>query len=262
MDCSPPGSPVHGYSPGKSTGVGCHFLLQGIFPTQGSNLGLLHCRRILYHLSCQGWLNSVPCQLCAHYTSVSSDLGAVLGTLPTLTVNLPGTIQDLVPTQQMKGRLNNLPRVIQVWPKSVALQTYTFFASCHKKTFFDEEELPKGSLTLCLERVSGLSVQPTPPITVSLTSLTPPFSPSLSSRATGPLADYWLNVVGAIPLEGCSDSRANCLNKLNPVTPRTLFQWISGSLSTLPYLFQMSFYQRHFWPPYWSQLSDFHLLKS
>ena len=37
--------------PGKSTGVGCHFLLQRIFPTQGSNLGLLHCRQRLYHLS-------------------------------------------------------------------------------------------------------------------------------------------------------------------------------------------------------------------
>ena len=32
----------------------CHFLLQGIFPTQGSNLGLLHCRQILYHLSQAG----------------------------------------------------------------------------------------------------------------------------------------------------------------------------------------------------------------
>ena len=31
-----------------------HFLLQGIFSTQGSNSGLLHCRQILYHLSCQG----------------------------------------------------------------------------------------------------------------------------------------------------------------------------------------------------------------
>ena len=41
-------------SPGKNTGVGCHSLLQGIFPTQGSNLGLLHCRQILYHLSHQG----------------------------------------------------------------------------------------------------------------------------------------------------------------------------------------------------------------
>ena len=41
-------SSVHGDSPGKNTGVGCHALLQGIFSTQGSNPGLLHCRRILY----------------------------------------------------------------------------------------------------------------------------------------------------------------------------------------------------------------------
>ena len=39
---------------GKNTGVGCHFLFQGIFPTQGSNLSFLHCRQILYHLSHQG----------------------------------------------------------------------------------------------------------------------------------------------------------------------------------------------------------------
>ena len=41
MDCSPPGSSVHGDSPGKKTGVGCHALLQGIFPTQGLNQHLL-----------------------------------------------------------------------------------------------------------------------------------------------------------------------------------------------------------------------------
>ena len=41
MGCSPPGSSVHGDFPGKSTGVGCHALLQGIFPTQGMNPGLL-----------------------------------------------------------------------------------------------------------------------------------------------------------------------------------------------------------------------------
>ena len=40
--------------PGKSTGVGCHFLLQGIFVTQESNPGLLHCRQTLYLLSHQG----------------------------------------------------------------------------------------------------------------------------------------------------------------------------------------------------------------
>ena len=41
-------------SPGQNTGVGCHSLFQGIFPTQGSNPGLLHCRWILYQLSHQG----------------------------------------------------------------------------------------------------------------------------------------------------------------------------------------------------------------
>ena len=40
--------------PRKNTGVGCHFLLQGIFPTQESNPGLLHCRQILYCVSHQG----------------------------------------------------------------------------------------------------------------------------------------------------------------------------------------------------------------
>ena len=92
MDCSPPGSSVHGDSPGKNTGAGCHALLQGpnprieprspalqadslpseppgkpmdtgvgslsllqgIFLTQKLNRGLLHCRRILYQLSHQG----------------------------------------------------------------------------------------------------------------------------------------------------------------------------------------------------------------
>ena len=38
-------------------GVGCHFLLQGIFPSQGLNLGLLHCGQTLYCLSHQGSLS-------------------------------------------------------------------------------------------------------------------------------------------------------------------------------------------------------------
>ena len=40
--------------PGDNAGVGCHFLLQGIFPTQGLNLGLLHCQAGSLLLSCQG----------------------------------------------------------------------------------------------------------------------------------------------------------------------------------------------------------------
>ena len=73
--------------PGKNTGVGCHFLLQGIFPAQGSNTGLLHCRHILYHLSHHGSLegdNEVEsCYLGsknynAEHTDVSSNLNCVL----------------------------------------------------------------------------------------------------------------------------------------------------------------------------------------
>ena len=47
MDCSLPGSSIHGDTPRKTTGVGCHALLQGIFPTQGLKPGVLHCRQIL-----------------------------------------------------------------------------------------------------------------------------------------------------------------------------------------------------------------------
>ena len=54
MDCSLPGSSVHEGSPGKNTGVSCYALLQGIFPAQGSNPGLPHCRQTLYRLIQQG----------------------------------------------------------------------------------------------------------------------------------------------------------------------------------------------------------------
>ena len=47
LSAEPPGKP-------KNTGVGCHSFLQGIFPTQELNQGLLHCRQIRYQLSYQG----------------------------------------------------------------------------------------------------------------------------------------------------------------------------------------------------------------
>ena len=53
MDCSLPGSSVHEV-PGKNTGTGCLSLLQGIFPTQGSDIDLLHWKKTPYHLSHQG----------------------------------------------------------------------------------------------------------------------------------------------------------------------------------------------------------------
>ena len=56
MDCSPPGSSVHGDSPGRNTAVGSCFLLQRISPTPRSIPGLPHCRRVLYRMSHQGSL--------------------------------------------------------------------------------------------------------------------------------------------------------------------------------------------------------------
>ena len=60
LDCSLPGSSFHGDSPGKNTGVGCHALLQGIFPNQGSNpwipaslvLFWVHCFVFTLHAAC------------------------------------------------------------------------------------------------------------------------------------------------------------------------------------------------------------------
>ena len=60
-------------SPGKNSGVGCHALIQGIFPTQGSNPVLPHCKQILHQLSHQRTpLYKIRiCRCCA--------LGTVLG---------------------------------------------------------------------------------------------------------------------------------------------------------------------------------------
>ena len=54
-------------SPGKNTGVGCHVLLQAIFPIQGSNSGLLHCRWILYCRATREtrWLAPRACKFAA-----------------------------------------------------------------------------------------------------------------------------------------------------------------------------------------------------
>ena len=63
MDCRPPGSSVHGVSPGKNTGVGCHAFLQGIFLTQGSNPCLL---RLLHQGAGRGGYNSEVAQSQGH----------------------------------------------------------------------------------------------------------------------------------------------------------------------------------------------------
>ena len=49
LDCSPPGSPTYGILQARILGVGCHSLLQAIFPTLGSNLGLPYFRQIFFY---------------------------------------------------------------------------------------------------------------------------------------------------------------------------------------------------------------------
>ena len=68
MNYSLPGSSVHGILQARILEWGCHFLFQGIFPTQGLNPDLLHCRQILYCWSHPGphyWRISVL-KLCGH----------------------------------------------------------------------------------------------------------------------------------------------------------------------------------------------------
>ena len=84
-DCSPQNS-VHVDSPSSNTGVGGHALLQDIFPMQGLNPGLLHCRRILYHLSHQRSSVSAiqQCKIGHNYAYIPSFLS-----LPPLAPALP-----------------------------------------------------------------------------------------------------------------------------------------------------------------------------
>ena len=96
MDCSPPGSSVLGDSPGKNTEVGCHALLQGIFPTQRLNPGLPHCKWILYCLSHQG--SPITTQSILFYPIIVSQAIIFITILP-----LQKTIRNrLLPTMKMR----------------------------------------------------------------------------------------------------------------------------------------------------------------
>ena len=76
MDCSPPGSSRHEDSPGKNTGVCCHALLQGIFPTLESNPGplhLLHWQRGSLQLAPPGKPNTDLEEWIVVFTSISEE---------------------------------------------------------------------------------------------------------------------------------------------------------------------------------------------
>ena len=90
MDCSS----VHGDSPGKNIGEGFHALLQVIFPTQGLNPGLLHCRQILYYLSHQIIIREVQIKATMRYLPTSQNAAATAKSLqscPTLCDPIDGS---------------------------------------------------------------------------------------------------------------------------------------------------------------------------
>ena len=95
MDCiySPPGSCVHGILQAGILEWGCHVLLQGIFPTQGSNPGLPHCGQTLYPPSHQGRVLTKggwgPVQA-AHLTPPASAVGRLVGVWAEPTAVGPG----------------------------------------------------------------------------------------------------------------------------------------------------------------------------
>ena len=74
--CSLPDSSIHGDSPGKNTGVGCHALLQGIFPIQESNPDLRHCRQISVLISI--WNKLWSCSsVSEEFICNTGDLGSI-----------------------------------------------------------------------------------------------------------------------------------------------------------------------------------------
>ena len=158
---------------GKSTGEGCHFLLQGIFPTQGSNPGLPHCRQTLYRLSHQGSLTHTQTGLpwwlkCGskskEFACNAGDPGLIPGSGWSLEKEMRthfSILAERIPWTEEPGRIQSmrLQRVRQDW----VTNSFT-----HKLTvYFDETSQTKtiwmksDKLTIVYLLVQSLShIQP------------------------------------------------------------------------------------------------------
>ena len=101
MDCSLPDSSVHGDSPSKNTRVGRHALLQGIYPTKGSNPGLPHCRRILYRLS--------------HQSADAAETVSVAAVAPRATVTAPSFLPSISLRDFLLAERNETPAGKGAW---------------------------------------------------------------------------------------------------------------------------------------------------
>ena len=146
MDSSLSFFSVHGGSPGQNTGVGSHYLLQGIFPTQVLNPSFPHCRRILYCLGHQGSpivthsINSVYMSI-----PISQSEKAMAPHSSTPAWKIPWTEEP--------GRLQSmgLQRVGHNWATSLSLFTFMHWRRKWQPTlvFLPGESQGLGSLLGC-----------------------------------------------------------------------------------------------------------------
>ena len=125
------------YSPGMNTGMGCHFLLQEIFPTQESNPGLLHCSQILY------WLSYHEAHLWLMVESIMEKAMAPHSS----------TLAWEIPWMEEPGRLQamGLLRVGHNWAASLWLFTFLHWRRKWQPTpvFLPRESQGWGSLVGC-----------------------------------------------------------------------------------------------------------------
>ena len=126
-------------SPGKNTGVGCHFLLQGIFLTQGLNPYLLHCRWILQYLSLQRDTQNFSSFECHRLQLAMAPHSS--------------TLAWKIPWTEEPGRLQSMRslRVGHDWATSLSLFTFMHWRRKWQPTpvFLPGESQGRGSLVGC-----------------------------------------------------------------------------------------------------------------
>ena len=119
VGCSSPGSSVHGTLRGKNTGVGCHALLQGIFPTQESNPGLPCCGQVLYRLSHQGSLRilewiAMPCSRGSSWPRDQTWVSHIAGRFSTIWASREAPTGIILPPQ-MALKVPQVKKVLRYW---------------------------------------------------------------------------------------------------------------------------------------------------
>ena len=129
-------------SPSQNTGVGSLSLLQGIFPTQGLNLGLPHCKQTLYHLSYQGKLKYTYIFISHTYISLCSEMsgggGGLVDFCNPMDHSLPGSsVPGILQARIWSELLFPSPGNLQPPPPCPAVRDQTW-VSCIGGRFFTD----------------------------------------------------------------------------------------------------------------------------